>query len=192
MSLREEQRRRTRQRLQAAALEIFADVGYDAATIEQIAVAANTSRATFYAHYRNKQEVADAIATRGWSSATEALLELNRIADWSYASLRTWVGRVTARWPAMAKAARVLSTLPLSDRSSTTLNRPELFAPVLDGERWQRWSREEAEFRLRILHHVTSGYFAIWTQAGAQADPERDLDVIAALCWSALNEVPAG
>jgi AcrR family transcriptional regulator len=56
-SLREEQRQFTRRRLRDAALEVFAERGYATATIDEIAMAAGASRATFYLHFKSKVEV---------------------------------------------------------------------------------------------------------------------------------------
>jgi len=56
-SLRDEQKRFTRQRLIDAAKEVFADVGYAAATIEDITRAAGASRATFYLHFKSKATI---------------------------------------------------------------------------------------------------------------------------------------
>jgi AcrR family transcriptional regulator len=46
-----------RRRLQQAALELFADRGYDRVTVAEIAVAAGLTERTFYRHYADKREV---------------------------------------------------------------------------------------------------------------------------------------
>jgi AcrR family transcriptional regulator len=56
-TLRAEQRDLTRRRLRDAALEVFERRGYAAATIDEIAVAAGASRATFYLHFKSKADV---------------------------------------------------------------------------------------------------------------------------------------
>ena len=56
-SLRDEQRRFTRERLREAALEVFERRGYASATVDEIAVAAGASRATFYLHFRSKADL---------------------------------------------------------------------------------------------------------------------------------------
>ncbi|WCI07753.1 helix-turn-helix domain containing protein [Arthrobacter sp. OVS8] len=50
-SLREAQKQLTRDMIVDRALELFTEKGYAATTIDEIAVAAGTTRATFYAHY---------------------------------------------------------------------------------------------------------------------------------------------
>lgn len=60
-ALRRAQRELTRQRLQDAALAVFAETGYGAATIDQIAARAEVSRATFYFHFPGKVDLVAAM-----------------------------------------------------------------------------------------------------------------------------------
>src|SRR3712207_5341683 len=46
-----------RQRLQDAALALFAERGYAAATVDDIAARAGVSQRTFFRHFRDKEEV---------------------------------------------------------------------------------------------------------------------------------------
>lgn len=46
---------RTRARLQAVALQLFAEHGYDATTVDQIASAAGVSQMTFFRHFPTKE-----------------------------------------------------------------------------------------------------------------------------------------
>ncbi|GAA0926895.1 helix-turn-helix domain-containing protein [Pseudonocardia zijingensis] len=46
-----------RERLERAALELFAEQGYDDTTADQIAAAAGLNRSTFFRHFRDKREV---------------------------------------------------------------------------------------------------------------------------------------
>jgi AcrR family transcriptional regulator len=53
---------RTRARLMDAAAEAFARHGIEAASVNEIAHAAEVSNGTFYNHFRDKDEIADAVA----------------------------------------------------------------------------------------------------------------------------------
>ena len=53
-TLRERNRRRTREEIAAAALTLFDQQGYEATTIEQIATAAGVSVATYFRHFPTK------------------------------------------------------------------------------------------------------------------------------------------
>jgi AcrR family transcriptional regulator len=57
VGLRELRKRRTRERIVAEALRLFAEHGYAATTCEQIAAAAEVSPATFYRYFPGKDEV---------------------------------------------------------------------------------------------------------------------------------------
>jgi len=55
---------RTRARLMDAATELFARQGYEAASVNEIAKVAEVANGTFYAHFRDKEEIAGAVAFR--------------------------------------------------------------------------------------------------------------------------------
>lgn len=57
MGLRELKKTRTRQAVQTAALRLFGEQGFEATTVEQIALAAEISTATFYRYYCDKEDV---------------------------------------------------------------------------------------------------------------------------------------
>lgn len=68
--LRAAQKEMTRRLLLATALEIFETKGYAATTVDEIAVAAGTTRVTFYAHFPSRSDL-----------MKELIAELNQILE---------------------------------------------------------------------------------------------------------------
>lgn len=77
-TLRDEQKRFTRTRLLEAAAEVLARRGFAGATIGEIVENANASRATFYLHFKNKEELVSALAD---DTRTDVAAHCSRLDD---------------------------------------------------------------------------------------------------------------
>lgn len=73
MGRREDNKQRKRSRLLTEGLKRILEVGYDLASVEQIASAADVARGTFYLYYRDKQALFEVLVDR-WVQPTLALL----------------------------------------------------------------------------------------------------------------------
>ena len=57
VAARHEQRQQTRARLVEAALNVFAEQGYDHATVDEISIAAGYSKGAYYFHFNSKEDI---------------------------------------------------------------------------------------------------------------------------------------
>jgi len=91
--LREAQRLLTRERLVDAAIALFGQRGFRAVTIEQIAAEAGANRATFYLHFRNKEDVANAIGDRLVPNIQATFAALDAIPNPTVDQVRAWLSQ---------------------------------------------------------------------------------------------------
>ena len=90
-SIREEQKLRTRDRLLDAAFEIFSEVGFRAATIDEIMKRAGANRATFYLHFTDKMDIAAGLGRRSSAAVAERFRVLDRLVAPTKADIRQWL-----------------------------------------------------------------------------------------------------
>ena len=77
-TLRTAQKQYTRERLVAAAVDLFVAKGYAATTVDDIATGAGATRATFYLHFRSKAELVRGLMQK---MRAESLADLVMMAD---------------------------------------------------------------------------------------------------------------
>ena len=100
-TLREAQKKMTRQRLLEEGLAAFAEQGYSATTIDDIATRVGATRATFYLHFSSKAELVRALVER----TNEMLVSTDKppltevVASGDRAVLKAWLGRKFDQWP---------------------------------------------------------------------------------------------
>lgn len=94
--LRERKKARTRTAIHDAALRLFAERGYEATTIADIADAADVSRATFFSYFASKDDVVFGDAPRA-AEALEAMLAELPEGVGTLEAVREWL-RTLAGW----------------------------------------------------------------------------------------------
>ena len=94
--LRERKKARTRTAIHDAALRLFAERGYEATTIADIAEAADVSRATFFSYYASKDDVVFGDAPQA-AEALEAMLADLPDGVGTVQAVREWL-RTLAGW----------------------------------------------------------------------------------------------
>src|SRR5688572_27310532 len=106
-NLRVLQKEQTRQRLLDTALDLFQSKGYSSTTIDDIAVAAGTTRVTFYAHFASRRAIMAAligqlnvILDRAQSSVhgSTAPLLVDVVRAGTSAGISAWLRQQAARW----------------------------------------------------------------------------------------------
>jgi AcrR family transcriptional regulator len=98
VSLREQQKQFTRSRLVEAALEVFLEKGYSAATIDDIVSAAGASRATFYLHFDAKVQLVTELIQPARVDAQRLFEELGGMSEPSREGMEEWLARIVGYW----------------------------------------------------------------------------------------------
>jgi AcrR family transcriptional regulator len=90
----------TRRLLLEKGLELFEEKGYAATTVDDIAAAVGTTRATFYAHFPSKGQLMQALVERSNEMLTEAdVPPLHSVVEsGDRGQIREWLGRKFEQW----------------------------------------------------------------------------------------------
>ncbi|MDR6415181.1 helix-turn-helix domain-containing protein [Pseudarthrobacter sulfonivorans] len=99
-TIREAQKQMTRRLLLEKGLELFEEKGYAATTVDDIAVAVGTTRATFYAHFPSKGQLMQALVLRSNELLTEAdVPSLKSVVEsGDRTGIRRWLTRKFDQW----------------------------------------------------------------------------------------------
>lgn len=153
-TLRAAQKRFTRERLIAAAVEEFAVKGYSATTVSDITDRARATRATFYLHFDSKASLVEELATQ-WNSDFEPLWDLLRDLPPRprKARVRRWLMTATAAWsekrPLTAVVTQAIAAEPtLTDWSRKRFDEElEIFVSAIRHLGWE----DDAHARLEAM-----------------------------------------
>ncbi len=151
--LRRQQRDFTRQRLVDSARELFVQNGPRATSIDDIARAAGTSRATFYAHFTDKQDVIRELARGMWEAALAIYQQFGALEDWSHASIGGWMRMLFDAWESHAATTGIVVQELISELRADFLEKLELRVDALmsGNPLWQRFSPAEGRRRACLL-----------------------------------------
>jgi AcrR family transcriptional regulator len=119
VSLRDEQKRFTRQRLIDAAREVFERAGYANATIEDITRTAGASRATFYLHFKGKAEIVNELFLLVLLPDANAIYEqLHELTSPTWVDVRGFVEGTLAYWDRHAAIIDILQQAHAVEREA--------------------------------------------------------------------------
>jgi AcrR family transcriptional regulator len=195
-SIREEQKRLTRDRLLDAAVQVFAERSALDVNMDDIAKAAGVARATVYAHFTRKSDVVLALAQRQYEQADEVYDELAAMPEWTRTAIRTWLEGFEARWREQAASIRALVMAGPAMAGRGTAEAHERFISKLadDRRRWAAVTPDEAHQRvLMALGQIESFFSALVVAEWKPAlDNPLDLvtDVVCHLLAPALTDEP--
>ena len=186
--LRERKQQQTRERLKRAAMALFLERGFEAATIDDIAAAADVSRRSFFHYFASKEDVVAA-----WQEDAAAALVagiLTRPADESM---------LTAAENAIAAAVKRIDPTEAAAMSRLKRDNPALHArdqlkyeklerALADGLA-QRAGRKSDRLKARLVAMIATGAMRVggesWIGEGAREKPEafvkRTFDAIRAI-----------
>jgi AcrR family transcriptional regulator len=100
-SLRAQLKQLTKERLVSAAVELFAEKGYRATSVADIAAAAGTTATTFYRYFPTKSDVARLLQDRINVEVQKTLDALDEMKRPSRAAVRAWVDQYGQMWQRM-------------------------------------------------------------------------------------------
>ena len=95
--LRERKKQRTREQIVEAAMRLFAERGYHATTIADIATAADVAPRTFFAHFPSKEAVVFHDVDRDLEGLAAALRD-RPPGETAFDALRRWIDAMFDRW----------------------------------------------------------------------------------------------
>jgi len=174
--LRAEQRALTRSRLIGSAIEVFGRRGFQDATIGDITTGAGASRATFYLHFRDKEEIASAVFAQtrpdveDYYSRLDTVLELRSRRD-----LREWMGEAFHWFEEHESIVIALEHIRITHGEFSGEEHDFVDHMPKYLEAWPVDQREEAALRVRLLVLLISRAFIEWRLTGGT---ERDVTMM--------------
>lgn len=189
--LREDLKRRTRQRLEAAAVKLIRKQGFRATSVDQIARAAGTTRTTFYHHFGSKSGLIRFLQETFIAPEMIAISKhLDGISDPSWQSLRDWIEEYSKTWERIHVFFEAYTEASIADPEIAATALPNTYAVTahMTGllERFAGAERERAHDKLVILISLVSQMLALTKRHHDATSSARLLDNFTDLFWDAL------
>lgn len=191
-SLREAQKQLTRDRIVECALELFTAKGYAATTIDEIAVAAGTTRVTFYAYYPSRTELmkdfmgrVNAVLER--ASGPEGISTARELVDvvraGKLAGILGWLESRAALWPVFRPYLDVLDEAAALDpevRAIVEAWHEEVISDIVQGLQLAgRFTAETHHIRGTLAYTQLDYVATLWTRRKFEPNREHALEVLA-------------
>ncbi|KQN89359.1 TetR/AcrR family transcriptional regulator [Arthrobacter sp. Leaf69] len=192
-SLREAQKQLTRDMIVDRALELFTEKGYAATTIDEIAVAAGTTRATFYAHYPSRADLmrdfmarVNAVLDRAdgpdlATTTAAGLVDVVRAGELD--GILAWLESRAALWPVFRPYLDVLDEAAAVDPEVRALVRgwhEEVISDIVRGMHLAgRFSQETHHIRGTLAFTQLDYVATLWTRRKLEPNRDHALEVLA-------------
>ena len=191
-SLREAQKKLTRDMIVERALELFTEKGYAPTTIDEIAAAAGTTRATFYAYYPSRVDlmrdfmarvnaVLDRADAPGSGSTAADLVDVVRAGE--LPGILAWLESRAALWPVFRPYLDVLDEAAAVDREVRAMVEgwhEEVITDLVRGMKLAGRFSEETRHIRGTLAFTSLDYVAtLWTRRKFEPNREHALEVLA-------------
>ncbi len=190
MSLRERQKAQTREHLLDAAAGLIAERGYGDTTMDDIARAAGSSRATVYAYFATKDDILRTLAIGMWEATEDLYRAFAALPEWSPAAIGAWIEGVAAAWDRTNVRTWAVVASMGRELSADYLRYHRRYVETLtgDGAKWKRFSPEEAEIRAHLLIAQMETFLGNWYIRGWEMDRATVLDTLADV-WCATLKI---
>jgi AcrR family transcriptional regulator len=178
--LRRQQRDFTRQRLIEAARALFIRDGTRATSVDDIAKAAGTSRATFYAHFTDKQDVIREFARSMWETAFALYERFGALEAWTPESIRGWMRDLFDAWDQNAETTLiVIQEMPSELRTEFREHMEQRIEALMGSSPlWGRFDPEEGRRRAALLIFQIERSMDAWHYGGWKTDREGLLETM--------------
>lgn len=177
LTLRDEQKRFTRDRLIAGALVAFERKGYAATTIDDIVAEANAGRATFYLHFKRKADVVLVLANARGRDWRKLYLDLASGGTLTRERLHPWLDAMVANYEdhrASVDATNQAIAVEPDIAEVNLVNWQESISLMAESiERWSGADPEDARVRAALLLTQMDRFFQLWIVSGLSFDRER-------------------
>jgi AcrR family transcriptional regulator len=175
--LRERKKARTRSAIQACAMRLFREQGYDATTIEQIIEAADVSETTFYRYFPTKEDVVldddyDPMLIQAFQAQPP---EVPPVQALRAAFAEAFAG-MTAQQQAKQKE-RIALSLTVPRLRAAMLDQISQAIQLLARAMAERADRRPDDFAVRTVAGAIVGA-ALAVSGGVADDPEADLPAL--------------
>jgi AcrR family transcriptional regulator len=200
VSLRERQRDLTRSLIMQAGEQVFADRGYVAARVEDIATAAGTNRTTFYLHFAGKNDLVRAIFAETKARGLKLYERLDEILTRPPAEarsgLREWLAGTLSAWHehAAIRASLVEASAVDPEIARVRINLSTALIDSLQNAHWRKLGEEGATTRSRalMLEIMTQQLQSVISSGALDSiSDEIVVDFLTELWWDALGDPAA-